>query len=85
MMTKTNKKQTLNTYMGKPLVWSKNNWMILLRREGDENWDPSFTVLNEKTGFADYPIKYDSGVIAFDRPDAIPQYVQKALEDAYRQ
>jgi len=42
-------------------------------------------VENIKTGFCDWPIKYDNGKIAYDHPYQIPTYVKKLVVKYHNQ
>jgi len=62
--------------------WTSPNgvWKIY-RRDG-------WKIENLKTGFGDSPIVYDSGKVAFDYPELVPEYVKdrfKSMAGAYKQ
>jgi len=58
------------------IMWeSKNkNWKII--KAGLKN---HARIRVEGVSHVDYPIKYDDGRIAYDFPERVPKYVQKAL------
>jgi len=72
---------------GAQTVWKRNNWEIQIYRN---EFEPEylgyrFIIYNKKTWASEYPLRYDDGLIAFDRPEAIPKYVKAALVRAYEQ
>jgi hypothetical protein len=44
----------------------------------------SVQVVNDKTGFSDYAIRYEDGRIAYDFPERIPEYVKNMVAKEYR-
>lgn len=63
--------------------WSRGPWEVFIKARGDTGSRtprPYVMVVGEgaNTFHADYPIMYDDGTVAFDRPEAIPQDVKKA-------
>lgn len=71
--------------IGGETVWRRNNWEIEIFRGP---FEPTYlgyrlVIHNKKTWFSEYPVRYDDGVIAFDRPEAIPKYVKEALVRTY--
>ena len=70
-------------YNSKPL-WTRGKWSIF--QDGKNVFgEPRLIVQFDGayTGFADYPICYDCGKVAYDRPEAIPQRVKAAVERLY--
>lgn len=70
---------------GGQTVWKRNNWEIEIFRGP---FEPTYlgyrlAILNKKTWFTEHPVRYDNGLIAFDRPEAIPKYVKEALVREY--
>ena len=62
-----------------PPLWQSGVWAIFHHPISNTEADTGYAVVNILTGFADYPICYDCGVIAYDRPEAIPKRVQSAV------
>ena len=63
----------------KPL-WSKNQWSITWY-DPRSKWR-GFHISGN--GVSDHPTIYADGTIAYDRPEAIPQYVRRAVESLAR-
>lgn len=40
-------------------------------------------VVNLKTWVTDYPVQYLDGEIGYDRPEAIPAYIKRKVEDLF--
>ena len=72
---------------GGETVWERNNWEIEIYKGAfePEYLGYRFVIHNKKTWASEYPLRYSDGLIAFDRPEAIPKYVKAALVRAYEQ
>jgi len=63
------------------ILWSGNGWT--LKKYKNKKGTNSISVEN-KSGFIDYPIKYDSGQIAYDYPEKIPSKIKNMVEKYYQ-
>jgi len=68
----------------KKLIASSNHWELYqVERSSPSGYgegSPYYMLVNYKTGTTDYPIVYDDGTVAYDRPEAIPTYVRVMVE-----
>ena len=64
-------------------MWARGPWRVLAER--NVNGSPLFRPVNDRTGYTDWPTwRPWAGVVAYDRPGAVPAYVQAAVLRLYR-
>jgi len=67
------------TLKNESVVEKSGNWVIGTYDNSNTGRKGLF-VMNDKTGYIDYPIKYSDGRVAYDNPYRIPESIRETIE-----